>query len=141
MESMKRHMHKPTSGDNDLARLVAAIANHNDAMGQLIQGIKTQNGARMLGAEPRVLRGVSQPISNSPGKLAGYAIAETAGATALLRLRHTDANGDSFLPITLAANASAQAWFMPGGISFPTGLYVEVVSGSIEGAVFLGTSL
>lgn len=134
---------KPTKADEALAAALGAVANLNDNARQLVQGLKTYNGARRLGAESRIIAGgQSGRLSNSPGRLAGYALRETAGAAAVVRLLDgPDANGDMLLSLSLAANESTRDWYLPGGISFTQGLFVVVVSGAIEGNVYLGTSL
>lgn len=79
----------------------------------------------------------SGQLSYSPGQVVGYSIRETAGARAVVRIID-GAAGDStrlLLTISLAAGESARDWFRPDGIPFNTGLYIEVVSGQIEGSV------
>jgi hypothetical protein len=133
---------RPSHADDQLAATLGAIADLNDNLQQLHAGVKTTNAIRRLGAEPRLLLGVSQKLSNSPGRLAGVALRETAGAAAVVRVRDGfDANGDLILPIALAANASILEWFLPGGISYTAGLFFEVVSGAVEGCLYTGTSL
>lgn len=84
-----------------------------------------------------IVNSQSGTLSFSPGQIAGYSIRETAGARAVLRFRNgpeTDREQNILLTISLAAGESARDWFMPTGIPFDLGLYVEVVSGTIEGA-------
>lgn len=109
-------------------------------LGKIQDGLRTLNGAQALGAIPRqITNGQSNPISTSPGRIAGWSVRETAAATALIRLRDgTSATGDPIATIALTANQSVRDWFMPTGISFSNGLYVEVVFGAIEGVVYLG---
>jgi len=138
--------HRPTRDDEHLAAVLGAVQNLNDTMGQLHVGLKTLRSVQQLGAEPRPLRGVSQSVSHSPGRLAGIQLRETSGTNpALIRLHdsaHTlDANGDLVIEYSLLPNESARDWFMPGGISFAYGLYVEVVLGTISGVVYLGNNL
>jgi hypothetical protein len=138
----ERNPAKPSKGDEQLAAMLGAIANLNDSMGQLHQGLKTLNGVRRLGAEPRpVVNGQSGRISNSVGRLVGYSFSETTGAApAWVRLRDgSDANGDLIASIKLLAGTSTNPW-RGNGISFSYGLFVEVVAGSIEGVVYLGTT-
>lgn len=103
--------------------------------------LQSLNGIHRRGAIARsILVGagpVTQKLSVSAGRLAGYSIRETAGAVAVVRLRDgVDAGGDLIAPIALAANASSAWWFMPHGISFGAGLFLEVVAGAVEGAVY-----
>jgi hypothetical protein len=141
-DERRRRTLRPSRADDQLAELLHAASNLNDAAGQLRHGLKTIGAARQLGATPRiVVNGASQRLSASIGRLAGFSFTETTavqGATAKVRLHDgIDVNGDTLMTITLGANESAREWFLPQGISFETGLYVEVISGSIEGTVFL----
>lgn len=145
-DQLNDRRHRPTFDDEQLATVLGAVANLNDTMGQLHTGLKTLRGVQQLGADPRVLRGVSQSVSHSPGRLAGFVLRETSGVNpALVRLHdsaHTlDSAGDLVSIISLSANESARDWMMPGGISFAYGLYVEIVSGTIEGVIYLGNIL
>lgn len=100
------------------------------------------NGNALPGARPVTLAGspvASQKIATTSGRLVGCALRETTGAAgAVIRLRHgIDVNGEVLVPITLAAGESTRdAW--PLAVSFIDGLYFELVSGAVEGAVFLG---
>jgi hypothetical protein len=53
-----------------------------------------------------------------------------------------DANGDVIAVVTIPPGRDAQQWLAPGGISFQTGLFVEILSGAglstPQGAIFLG---
>jgi hypothetical protein len=78
-------------------------------------------------------------VSTSAGRLVGWALRETAGATATAYLRDgVDAGGDIIVPISLSANESTRDVYIPGGLSFGRGLYLDVVTGSVEGSVWLG---
>lgn len=144
IDNDRRRAARPSHADEQLAQALGAIANLNDNVQQLHAGIKTQNAIVRLGADVRqIVNGASCKLSSAAGRVAGYAIRETTGSgTALIRIRDGfDATGDLLLPISLAASESARDWFMPGGISYTAGLYIEVVSGSIEGVVFTGATL
>lgn len=135
---------RPSRGDEKLAQLLGAISDLNDSLQQLHAGVKTSNAIRRVGAESRpILNGASTSISRNLGRVAGYSIRETTGAAAaVVRIRDGfDATGDLLLTIALPAAGSAVEWFMPGGIAFTVGCFLEVVSGAVEGAVHLGTSL
>ena len=141
--SERREQKRPSKGDQQLADALGAVADLNDAMQQLQVGLKTTNAIARLGAEPRqVYNGTSQRISNSVGRLAGFSLRETSGTdVAVVRLRDgIDANGDLLATISLAAAESVRDWFLPGGIAFGAGCYVEIVSGEVEGVIYLGTT-
>lgn len=72
------------------------------------------------------------------GALAGFSFRETAGATAVLRLRDGNStSGDIISVASFAANESIRDWFALPGITYKYGVYIEVVSGAIEGALYL----
>lgn len=101
------------------------------------------NGIRRDGALVRpILNGASLRLSTSAGQVLGYSVRETSGAAAaVLRLRDgSDTSGDLVATIQLPANASATVWLAPHGVAFVQGLYAEVVSGALEGVVYLGPS-
>lgn len=78
-------------------------------------------------------------VSTSGGRLVGWALRETAGATALAYLRDgVDPDGAIIVPISLSAGESTRDVYIPGGLSFGRGLFLDVVSGAIEGSVWLG---
>lgn len=111
-----------------------------ETLGTLHAGVRTLSGNLARGAIPRVIvNGQSVRLSNVASRVAGYAIRETSGtAGAVVRLLDGfDSNGDLLVPINLSANESVRDWFQPTGISYGAGLYVQVVSGTIEGTVFL----
>lgn len=67
----------------------------------------------------------------------GWSFRETAGAAASCRVRDgRDATGAILATIGLAANASDHEWLGDAGVTADVGLYLEVVSGSVEGAVY-----
>lgn len=132
-----RAQHELASGITNLVEQFTAI---RAEMRHVRDELVSNNGVRRRGALARpIVNGASMKISVSPGQLAGYSLAEAAGAAAVVRLRDgIDAGGDVLARINLAANGYADRWFLPHGIAFTAGLYVEVVSGAIEGAVYLG---
>ncbi len=72
--------------------------------------------------------------------LFGYAIEEDAGSPAVARLvlrDGTTAAGAIVLPVRLAASGSASQWFNDG-IKFRNGLFLDMVAGSVNGALFIG---
>lgn len=66
-----------------------------------------------------------------------WAFLETTGtARATIRLRDGgDANAAVIVPISLSAGESTRDWLGPQGIPCRAGVYLEVVSGSVEGSV------
>ena len=82
--------------------------------------------------------GTSRP-ANTPTTLTGFALRNTSGATpAVVVLRDgSDASGDMLVPITLAPSESVREWFGPAGVNVAVGVFVDVVSGDVDGAVFL----
>jgi len=72
------------------------------------------------------------------GALGGFSFRETAGSTAVIRLRDGNSTaGDLISTIGLAANESIRDWFALPGVTYKYGLYIEVVTGTIEGALYL----
>ena len=98
----------------------------------------------------RKTREVGKPIQvNGPGNyrrgqgyIAGYSFLETAGALAGIVLHDgADANAPIIDTIGLTANANSSAWYLPGGIQYQYGIYVEVVTGVFKGAIFIATEI
>lgn len=86
-----------------------------------------------------IVNSQSMALSFSPGLLAGYSLRETAGARAVVRLRDTSDGNTSredniLITVSLAPYESTRDWFMPTGVEYRLGLYVEIVDGTIEGA-------
>lgn len=139
------------------AQLVAVAAELHETAAQLAAQLAaaqrrqnaaapTLHGRPLYGAQALQLDGgdaaTSQTVSNSPGTLAGYSLRETSGTTsAVVRLRDgIDTGGQLLATISLAPAESARDWFMPQGIGFANGLYVEVVTGPVEGVCWLGAA-
>lgn len=76
-------------------------------------------------------------LRSTGGTVHGFALRETAGATAVVRLRCVSASGQIVIPISLAANESAREYFAEG-ILFDRGIFEDWVSGAYEGTVFVG---
>lgn len=76
------------------------------------------------------------------GALAGFSFRETAGNTAILRLRDGNStSGDIIVTLSLAASESARDWFTLPGITYKYGIYIEVLAGAIEGALYLAENV
>lgn len=106
-----------------------------------VRQTQSLNGVLLRGARPVPVGlsagGTTRPAT-SDGSLVGFALRETTGAAAaVVELRESDAAGPLLVPITLTAGASVREWFAPGGVNFSNGLFVVVVSGSVDGSVFL----
>ena len=80
-------------------------------------------------------------LVTGPGRIAGLALSETTGTAGARINVHdgTSAAGMILAPITLAANESIRDTFSDQGFTFTTGLFVEVVTGSVNGALFVST--
>lgn len=65
----------------------------------------------------------------------GFCIRETAGTTATVRIREGSVTGKILDDIQLLANESARDWYGPQGIISQGDLYVQLVSGTVEGSV------
>lgn len=67
-----------------------------------------------------------------PGVYRGYNLRETAAAAATVRIHAGIGVGDPVIgTVALAASSSADVWFdADTGIGFPSGLYVETVTGT-----------
>lgn len=91
-------------------------------------------------ASPVALTGSDQTLAaQGNGVYAGYTVRETAGSTAVVRIYDAlSATGTLLDSISLAANESKNAWYGHGGIRYATGVYVDIVSGAVEGSVRIG---
>lgn len=102
--------------------------------------MESAGGVVLRGARAvQVGTGGTRRPTTTPAALAGFALRETSGAApAVVVLRDgSDATGDPTIPITLAPGESVREWFGPGGVNLVYGLYVDVVSGAVDGSVFL----
>lgn len=72
------------------------------------------------------------------GTLTGWAFAENAGAVARVLLRAGGAAGAILADIHLSANQSTGEQYGPNPIEVRGGVYVEVASGAVRGAVYGG---
>ena len=112
-----------------LAQLRATIISNQSTNERGAHRVSCPVAAAPTGAQPTL-------VAN---ELKGYSFRETTGnTTALIVLRDgADATGDIVVEIALQANESVRDWFGETGISVIDGLYVDRVSGSTEGAVWL----
>lgn len=77
----------------------------------------------------------------TPGlRLMGYSVGETAGATAVVTIRHGDANGDPAVGhVSLAANGVIVVTLPPGGVACPDGIWIDRESGTTEIVLYTKT--
>lgn len=60
----------------------------------------------------------------------------TTAAVARLRLHDgSDANADLIVPISLSADQSTRDWLGPQGIPCRAGVYLEMITGTVEGCI------
>lgn len=101
----------------------------------------TRDGIRLRGASARqVLGTASTVVSTVACQWLGFMLADTAGNGATLRFRDGGPEGQILGTVTLAAGESVRDFFGPQGIGCTLGVYLEIVSGQIDGAVFIGTA-
>lgn len=73
----------------------------------------------------------------------GVGVKETTGAAqAVFNLRDgSSAAGALVMPYVLAPNQSTREWLGTDGVSFQGGCFLEVVSGSVTGSVFISDDM
>lgn len=91
------------------------------------------------GVDPVVLTGADQAVSAVPLIYHGFALRETAGAIATVRIYNnaSAAAGTLLETIQLSANESAREFYAKG-IRADVGIYVKIVAGTVEGSVRVG---
>lgn len=93
-----------------------------------------------------VLTGADQQVGTSsaqgpPKSYYGFSLRETSGTTgAIVEIYDgTSTAGELIESISLAPGESArESYAMPGGVGLATGLFVDIVSGSVRGVVRYG---
>jgi hypothetical protein len=76
-----------------------------------------------------------QVITSSQTIYHGFSVRETAGATAVLRVHAGTSNtGEVLDTVSLAANESAREYYEEG-LTVRSGIYVDIVSGAVEGSI------
>jgi hypothetical protein len=85
------------------------------------------------------LTGSDQIAVAGAGVLAGYTIRETAGAAAVVRIfdHESAASGTILAGISLAADQAVDVMY-PRPVRAVRGVFVDVVSGTVEGSVRIG---
>lgn len=92
-----------------------------------------------MGAPARPYNYTAGQLFTGPGQLAGLAISETGGVAGKVRLWDgTSAAGVRLAVLNVAANGSNALLFAGVDIRFETGVFVETVTGTIEGTVYIG---
>jgi hypothetical protein len=86
--------------------------------------------------------GGTSMVSSSPGRLVGWSLRETTGSAGFtVRLRNGTDSGQPLIACVAGAAGAVDTRFLaPGGVSFTEGLYVEILSGTVEGVVYLGAA-
>lgn len=119
--------------------LVTALGQFTKAILGVQNGLTSSLGALRAGVDTRPLTNNGR-VTTGGGLLAGYAFRETSGtAGAVIRILDGSepANGNLLVPISLSAGESTRDWYLPSAIGYINGIYVQVVSGAVEGVVFL----
>jgi hypothetical protein len=90
-------------------------------------------------AIPLDLPGASTQLINGRVLVLGMAVGELTGAAAAkVRFRDgTTVNGGRILPVTLGANETVRDWFGDFGFLYQQGVFFELVSGSVEGCIYV----
>lgn len=85
------------------------------------------------------LTGADQAVSTQGCEYMGFSIRETAGARAVVRIYDNDdaASGKLLDTVSLLPNESVREYY-PEPIFARVGVYVDVVSGAVEGSIRLG---
>lgn len=93
-----------------------------------------------VAAASTALTGANQAVLAGPGTYRGVCVRETAAAPAVLRIydNATAASGTLLDVVALAANGSASLFYPGGGLRASNGVYVQIVSGTVEGSVRIG---
>lgn len=136
------------NGDGTLNLPVdGVVAGLNPVVDQLVDRIGLLPRKRPPAAVPKSIGAVAagaptanRQLSSVDARLLGFALRETTGvAAAAIELRAgTDPTGDLIVPLNLAGGETAREWFGPNGITFAGGLFLVRVTGTIDGAVYLG---
>lgn len=128
-------MSEQTPDTEALIAFTAWLENLRADVSQTVNGIYLR-GARVVPVGT-AQNAMTRPTS-AAGALMGFGLREVTGTDpAPLLLRDGGPDGDVVVPITLASGEDAHAWFGPGGINLTEGLYVDVLAGEVDGAVYL----
>lgn len=145
---MTRHDDAAAEQGQVLAHLVGAVANLNDTMRQMSTGMKTRDGARLVGAEARSIGliatnnpgGTGVVAGPSSGLLLGVNVREVNGSRTNVRVFDgVDASGLLLWGTMLPAFGAETQW-LSLGVAYTGGLFVQVTPGAggaaVEGALY-----
>lgn len=90
-------------------------------------------------AVPIPVTTTSRLIYSRPTVVMGWAFVETTGtANATVYLRNgRDAGGTLVVPISLLSAQSTRDYLSPAGVYCDSGIYLQVISGSVTGSVWV----
>jgi hypothetical protein len=91
-----------------------------------------------VGAAPVALTGANQVVTAGPAVYRGLTLRATAAAVVRVWDNPSAAAGTLLDTVAVATDASVHAWYGDGGIRAARGIYVEVLSGTVEGSVRVG---
>jgi hypothetical protein len=106
-------------------------------------------GITLQAARPHTLTlgsATGSQLSGVAGRLVGWSVRETGGVNPLAaRLRNGADNAQPIIAEIYAEAGKVDTKWLPPGVSFTEGLYLEVVTGtglstSIEGTVYIGAA-
>lgn len=127
-----------TLGDRLEELLHAQVDQINGALTQSIKGVRTQGANRVSFALAAGQSDGNARPTHAGGVLLGWSIRETTGAAvAQVIFRDGGSTGEEIASANLNAGESTRDVF-PFGISLIDDLYLDVTSGAIAGAVYLG---
>ncbi|MGH8575340.1 MAG: hypothetical protein ACREXJ_00140 [Gammaproteobacteria bacterium] len=89
-------------------------------------------------ARPIALTGADQVVSPNQAIYRGYSVRETAGAAAVVRVYDDPAAAAGTLLDTIALAANASQNVLHDGVFAASGVFVDVVSGAVEGSIRIG---
>jgi hypothetical protein len=92
----------------------------------------------MVAATSVPLTGAAQVVAVGPALYRGFTLRETAGAEAVVRVWDNPSAAAGTLLDTVALPADGSATELHDGVRAATGVYVQVVSGTVEGAIRIG---
>lgn len=78
----------------------------------------------------------SGTVTNGSGEYSGFSFRETGGVgAAVIRVREGGATGEILDSIHIPSGSSKSEHYGTQGVSVRDGIYVEIVSGTVEGCV------
>jgi hypothetical protein len=78
-------------------------------------------------------------LASAPKILYGWSVGESDGtpAVASFLIRDGSVSGPIVAVVELAANGSSTEWF-EGGVRVPNGIFIDIVGGTVQGAIYVG---